>query len=54
MKFIFLLIIICGIFPAISVLIGNGITALMPAIEASMPCIIVVAGIYLIIKSIVK
>ena len=50
MKLLLILLVICGIFPMLS----NGLIALSPVAEAFMPCLIVIVGLYLIVKSVLK
>lgn len=54
MRFVILLFIICCIFPAVAALLGNGLMALAPVAKAFMPCLIIIVGLYLLIKSILK
>jgi hypothetical protein len=54
MKFLILLLIICCIFPNVGASVGNALIGLEPVAEAFMPCLIVIAGLYLIVKSVLK
>ena len=49
-----LLIIICIIFPPLGSIIINRLMAFVPLLEELMPCLIVIGGIYLTIKSVSK
>lgn len=53
MKLLLLLLIICGI-PTVGALFSNGLIALSPVAEAFMPCLIVIVGLYLLVKSVLK
>ena len=57
MRFIILLFaifVICCIFPVFAALIGNGLIALAPVAKAFMPCHIIIVGLYILIKSVLK
>ena len=54
MKFLILLLIICCIFPNVGASVGNALIGLEPVAEAFMPCLIVIAGLYLLVKSVLK
>lgn len=54
MKLLLLLLIICGIFPSVGALFSNGLIALSPVAEAFMPPLIVIVGLYLLVKSVLK
>lgn len=54
MKLLLLLLAICGIFPAVGALISNGLVALSPVTEAFMPPLIVIVGLYLLVKNVLK
>lgn len=54
MKFLLVVFVICYIFPGVGALVGNGLTALAHVAEAFMPCLIVVVGLYLLVKSVLK
>ena len=54
MKLLLVLFVICCIVPGIGAALGNGLAALAPAAEAFMPCLIVVVGLYLLVKIILK
>ena len=57
MRFIILLFAIfgiCCIFPVFAALIGNGLIALAPVAKAFMPCLIIIVGLYILIKSVLK
>ena len=54
MRFIILLFVICCIFPAFAALLGNGLIALAPVAKAFMPCLIIIVGLYILIKSVLK
>lgn len=54
MKLLILLFVICCIFPSVGTVVKNGLINLAPVAEAFMPCVIVVAGLYLLIKNILK
>ena len=54
MKFLILLLIICCIFPNVGASVGIALIGLETVAEAFMPCLIVIAGLYLIVKSVLK
>lgn len=54
MKFLFILLVICCIFPGVGTTLGNVLISFAPAAEAFMPCLITIAGLYLLIKIILK
>lgn len=54
MKLLLILLVICGIFPAVADLISNGLIALSPVTEVFMPPLIVIVGLYLLVKSVLK
>ena len=46
-----LLIIICVVFPPLASIIISRLMAFVPLLDALMPCLIVIAGIYLVITN---
>lgn len=54
MKILLVLFVICCVFPSIGIMLGNGLMFLAPVAEAFLPCLIVLAGLYLLIKSVLK
>ena len=55
MRFIillFVIFVICCIFPAFAALLGSGLIALAPVVKAFMPCLIIIVGLYILIKCI--
>lgn len=54
MKLLLVLLVLCCIFPGIGALLGDGLIALAPAAEAFMPCLIMIVGLYLLVKSVLK
>ena len=54
MKLLLVLFVICCVFPGIGTMLGNGLMALAPVAEAFLPCLIAIAGLYLLIKSVLK
>lgn len=54
MKLLIILVGLCIAFPGLRTLIINGLIGFLPLIEALMPCLIVISGIYLIVKSAMK
>ncbi len=54
MKLLIVLFLLYCIFPGIGTLLGNELMALAPVAKAFMPCLIVIAGLYLLVNSILK
>ena len=54
MKMLIILVGLCIAFPGLRILIINGLIGFLPLIEALMPCLIVISGIYLIVKSVMR
>lgn len=54
MKLALLLLILAILFPKFGVFLIQRLTAFVPLLNALMPCVIIVAGIYLLIKSVLK
>ena len=54
MKLLIILFVLACIFPSIGSMLGDGLLALVPVAEAFMPCLIVIAGLYLLIKSVLR
>ena len=54
MKLLLILFVVCCVFPSIGTMLGNGLMSLAPVAEAFLPCLIVIAGLYLLIKSVLK
>lgn len=54
MKLLLVLFVICCVFPSIGTMLGNGVVSLALVAEAFLPCLIVLAGLYLLIKSVLK
>lgn len=54
MKFAFLLLFLAILFPKFGVFLIQRLTAFLPLLNALMPCVIVLAGIYLLVKSVLK
>ena len=54
MKILLVLFVICCVFPSIGTMLGNGLMSLAPVAEAVLPCLIVLAGLYLLIKNVLK
>ena len=54
MKLLLVLFVICCVFPGIGTMLGNGLKSLAPVAEAFLPCLIAIAGLYLLIKSVLK
>ena len=49
-----LLVIVCMLFPPLGSVIIGRLMAFVPLLEALMPCLIIIAGIYLCIMSVFK
>lgn len=54
MRRVLLLLIICAFFPSAADWLGDGITSLLPVVKEIMPCLFVLGGLYLVIKSVSK
>ena len=54
MKLLLVPFVVCCVFPSIGTMLGNGLMSLVPVVEAFPPCLIVLAGLYLLIKSVLK
>lgn len=54
MKLLIILFIICCIFPGVGEMLLNGLAALVPVAEAFMPCLIIIIGLYILVKSVLK
>ena len=54
MKMLLILVGLCIVFPGFRIPIINGLIGFLPLIEALMPCLIVISGIYLIVKSVMR
>lgn len=54
LKFAFLLLLLAILFPKFGMFLIQRLTAFLPLLNALMPCVIIVAGIYLLIKSVLK
>ncbi len=54
MKLLLILFVVCCVFPSIGTMLGNGLMSLAPVAEAFLPCLIVIAGLYLLIKSVFR
>lgn len=52
MKYLILLAILCYFIPGLRLWIFNGIPALIQACSAFMPCIIILVGLYILVRSI--
>ena len=51
---LFVIFVICCIFPAFAVLFGSGMIALAPAAKTFMLCLIIIVGLYILNKSVLK
>ena len=54
MRLLIALIILCIVFPGLGTLFSNGVLAFVPLLEAFMPCLIIIVGLYLIVKSVLR
>ena len=54
MKLLIILLVICVIFPGLKMIISNGLIGLLPVVEAFMPCLIIIAGLYILVKRVLK
>lgn len=54
MKLLLVLFVISCVFPSIGIMLGDGLISLVPVAEAFLPCLIVFAGLCLLIKNILK
>lgn len=54
MKLLLVLLVICCVFPSIGTMLGNGLMSLAPVAEAFLPCVIVLGGLYLLIRSVLN
>lgn len=54
MELLLVLFVISCVFPSIGTMFGNGLMSFAPVAEAFLPCLIVIAGLYLLIRSVFR